>query len=123
MVTTKHNLSVGDPGCGHKAGIRAAMNPQTGDWRGWCPECGAPAKVEMQIEGPRGMKPLSRKQFGVGTRVFFGINREPATVRSVSEQAGPLGEFVHEIEIDGAGGLRTAFGSEMEAIPIGFAAS
>lgn len=120
MATSKHQLKVDAPSCGHNAGIQAAMNPKTGEWIGKCPQCGASAKVEMQIETPSGMKPLSRKQFGVGSRVIVGINKEPGTIRSTSEQPGPLGEYVHEVLIDGATALRTVLGSEMEPIPIGF---
>jgi hypothetical protein len=123
MATSKHQLKVDDPACGHKAGIQAAMNPKTGEWIGKCPKCGAPAKVEMQIETPSGMQALSRKKFGVGNRVIVGINRELATVKSIREEPGPLGEYVHEVLIDGAAGLRTVLGSEIEAIPIGFSAS
>lgn len=120
MATSKHQLIVGEPTCGHKAGINAMMNPATGEWFGKCPQCGAPAKVEMQIEGPSGMRALSRKRFGVGNRVIVGIAKEPGTVKSVKDEPGPLGEYVHEVVIDGAAGLRTALGSEMEEIPIGF---
>jgi hypothetical protein len=120
MATSKHNLKVDAPTCGHNAGIQAAMNPNTGEWLGRCPQCGAPAKVEMQIETPSGMKALSRRKFGEGNRVIVGINREPGTVKAVRDQPGPLGEYVHEVLIDGAVGLRTVLGSEMEPIPIGF---
>ena len=98
------------------------MDQTSGKWLGRCPKCGAPATVEMQIETPHGMKPLSRKQFAVGSRVFVGINKEAGTVRFVSDQPGLLGEYQHEVLIDGASSLRSAFGSEMEAIPIGFKA-
>ena len=76
MATSKHQLKVDAPSCGHNAGIQALMNPRTGEWIGRCAECGAPAKVEMQIETPSGMKALSRKKFGVGNRVIVGINKE-----------------------------------------------
>jgi len=120
MATSKHQVKVGAPTCGHNAGIQATMNPKSGEWIGKCAQCGAPAKVEMQIETPSGMKPLSRKKFGVGNRVIVGISKEPGTIKSVSDQPGPLGEYVHEVLVDGASALRAVLGSEMEAIPIGF---
>ncbi len=119
MSKVKGNFTVHEPSCGHKAGITAAINKLTGEVKGSCAQCGAPAKVEMLIETPRGMNALAKKRFALGTRVHVGIARQTATVKSVSAQPGPLGEYIHEVLVDGETTPRKALGSELEAIPGG----
>jgi hypothetical protein len=39
------------PTCGHKGPIQGTMNVKTGEWTGKCAQCGAPAKIEMEVHG------------------------------------------------------------------------
>lgn len=116
MDKLKMQIKVTTLPCGHSEGVVAKMNPETGGWAGKCVQCGSPAGVEMHIETPSGMRPLVRKHFPAGSRVLVGINQERATVQVASVRPGTLGEFVHEVLIDGTGEVRTVLGSEMEAI-------
>ena len=117
MDKLKFQIHVQELSCGHKAGVKATMNPETGAWNGSCSECGAPAKVEMRVESPSGMKPLSRKYFPVGSRVIVGKEKDSGTVLAVSNHPGSLGEYIHDVQIHGSTELRIAVGSEMEDAP------
>ena len=45
----KANVKVHPPSCGHKGPIQGVMNRTTGEWTGKCAQCGAPAKIEMEL--------------------------------------------------------------------------
>jgi hypothetical protein len=49
MPKVKGNFHVDQPTCGHKGPIQAASNPATGQWEGKCVQCGAPAKVRLEV--------------------------------------------------------------------------
>jgi transcription elongation factor Elf1 len=49
MPKIKGNLKVDAPSCGHGGPIQCTFDPKTGHWIGKCAQCGAPAKVEMEI--------------------------------------------------------------------------
>ena len=52
MPKIKGNIKVHPPSCGHKGPIQGFMNVRTGEWTGKCAQCGAPAKIEMEITSP-----------------------------------------------------------------------
>lgn len=112
----KMRLKVTTLPCGHSEGVLAKMNPETGAWTGKCVQCGAPAGVEVNIETPSGIGPLARKHFLAGSRVLVGVNKEKATVKAASVRPGTLGEYVHEVVIDGTSEVRTVLGTEMETL-------
>lgn len=116
MDKLKLQIKVTTLPCGHSEGVMAKMNPETGAWTGKCVQCGSPAGIEVHIETPSGMGPLARKHFPAGSRVLVGANKEKATVKVASVQPGTLGEYVHEVLIDGTSEVRTVLGSEMDPI-------
>lgn len=52
MPKVQGNLKVHPPTCGHKGPITGTLDKNTGEWSGKCAQCGAPAKIEMEITGP-----------------------------------------------------------------------
>jgi hypothetical protein len=54
MPTIKGNVIVHPPSCGHKGPIRGEMDKKTGKWIGKCAQCGAPAKIDMEITSAEG---------------------------------------------------------------------
>ncbi len=63
------------------------------------------------------MKEDPKKRFSVGRRVMVGLGMRPATVQSVAEVPSTLGEFVHEVLVDGEPQARRVLGSELHAVP------
>lgn len=61
-------------------------------------------------------KQPQKNRFAVGRRVLH-MGRQAATVHSVAEAPSVLGEYKHEILIDGHMQTRTALGCELEPIP------
>ena len=57
-----------------------------------------------------------KKRFAVGRRVLH-MGRQAATVHSVAETPSVLGEYQHEILIDGHTETRRVLGCELELIP------
>jgi hypothetical protein len=53
MPKIKANVTVHPPACGHKGPITGTFNAKTGEWSGKCAQCGAPAKIEMNVPGPQ----------------------------------------------------------------------
>jgi hypothetical protein len=51
MPKIKGNIKVHPPTCGHKGPIQGTMNVKTGEWTGKWAQCGAPAKIEMEVHG------------------------------------------------------------------------
>jgi hypothetical protein len=51
MPKLKGNLKVHPPSCGHTGPIKGVLNSK-GEWTGRCAQCGAPAKIEMEITSP-----------------------------------------------------------------------
>jgi len=63
------------------------------------------------------MKQVPRKRFSVGRRVLVGMGMRPATVQTVADAPSTLGEYVHEVLIDGDQGMRRVLGSELQPVP------
>jgi hypothetical protein len=54
MPKIKGNVKVHPPTCGHQGPITGEFNIKTGQWVGKCAQCGAAAKIEMELEAPKG---------------------------------------------------------------------
>ena len=47
------------------------------------------------------MKHAAKKRFSIGRRVLVGLGSGPERVQSVAGAPSTLGEFVHEVLVDG----------------------
>lgn len=63
------------------------------------------------------MKEIRRKRFSQGRRVLVGMGLRPGTVQSVANAPSTLGEFVHEVLVDGEPQVLRVLGSELQPIP------
>ena len=63
------------------------------------------------------MKQLPKKRFSVGRRVLLGLGMQPATVQSVADVPSTLGEYVHEVLVDGDPAMRRVLGSQLQPVP------
>lgn len=63
------------------------------------------------------MKQVPKKRFSAGRRVLVGMGMQPATVQSVADAPSTLGEYVHEVLMEGGKGLRRVLGSELQPVP------
>jgi len=52
MPKIQGNLKVHPPACGHKGPITSTFDEKAGEWSGKCVQCGAPAKIEVEITSP-----------------------------------------------------------------------
>jgi hypothetical protein len=60
----------------------------------------------------------NRKQrFSPGRRVMVGMGMKAGTVRSVADRPSVLGEFVHEVLVDGEDQLRRVVGCDLQPVP------
>jgi hypothetical protein len=57
------------------------------------------------------MKEVRKKRFSVGRRVLVGMGMRPATVQAVDDAPSMMGEFAHEVLIDGEPQSRRVLGS------------
>ena len=57
-----------------------------------------------------------KKRFAIGRRVLLRLGKV-GTVQSVAEQPAALGEYMHEVLVDGEAQSRRAMGCELEAVP------
>ncbi len=64
------------------------------------------------------MKEVPKKRFSVGRRVLKGLGSQPATVTSVAEVPGAMGEYMHEIVLDAYPDLpQQVMGCELRPMP------
>ena len=63
------------------------------------------------------MKQIPKKRFSVGRRVLVGMGMRPGTVTSVAEQPSVMGEFCHEVQVDGEQQGREVLGCDLQALP------
>lgn len=63
------------------------------------------------------MKQHRKKRFSPGRRVLVGIGMRPATVQSVAEVPSVMGEFAHQVLIDGETEARPVLGSDLQPLP------
>jgi hypothetical protein len=64
------------------------------------------------------MKEVPKKRFSVGRRVLKGLGSQPATVTSVAEVPGAMGEYMHEVVLDAYPDLpQQAMGCELRPMP------
>lgn len=73
-----------------------------------------PNKARREMES---MKQATKKRFSVGRRVLVGMGMQPGTVQSVADAPSTLGEFVHEVLVDGESQSRRVLGSELQPLP------
>jgi hypothetical protein len=58
-----------------------------------------------------------KKRFSIGRRVLVGMGMLPGTVKSVTDMPSVMGEFVHEVLLDGKTETRKDVGCEIYPIP------
>jgi hypothetical protein len=63
------------------------------------------------------MKQTKKNRFSVGRRVLVGMGMQPAVVRSVADVPSTLGQYVHEVLVDGEQAMRRVLGSELQPVP------
>jgi pyrimidine deaminase RibD-like protein len=63
------------------------------------------------------MKVPDKKRFSIGRRVLVGMGMLPGTVKSVADVPSVMGEFVHEVLLDGKTETRKVVGCEIYPIP------
>jgi len=64
------------------------------------------------------MKEPPKQRFSVGRRVLVGLGRRPGTVKSVAEAPSTMGEFVHEVLVDGEAVVRRVAGCDIHPVPV-----
>jgi hypothetical protein len=65
------------------------------------------------------MKQRSKNRFSIGGRVLVGLGMQPATVQSVADAPSTLGEYAHEVLVDGEQGMRRVLGCDLKPVPDG----
>jgi pyrimidine deaminase RibD-like protein len=63
------------------------------------------------------MKVPDKKRFSIGRRVLVGMGMLPGTVKSVADVPSVMGEFVHEVLLDGKTETRKVVGCDIHPIP------
>jgi hypothetical protein len=63
------------------------------------------------------MKQLPKRRFSVGRRVLVGIGMRVGTVRSVDDAPSVLGEFAHEVLVDGEKQPLRVLGCDLQPVP------
>jgi len=63
------------------------------------------------------MKKSPKRRFSIGRRVLVGMGMKVGTVKSIAEQPSVLGEFVHEVLVDGEKQPRRAIGCDLQPVP------
>ena len=64
------------------------------------------------------MKEPPKQRSSPGRRVLVGMGRQPGTVKSVTEVPSIMGEFVHEVLVDGEQEARRVVGCEIHPVPV-----
>src|SRR5260370_6866140 len=59
----------------------------------------------------------AKKRFSPGRRVLVGMGMLPGTVKSVDDVPSVMGEFVHEVLLDGKTETRKIVGCDIHPIP------
>ena len=62
-------------------------------------------------------KQSNKIRFSVGRRVLVGIGLQPATVQSVAGAPSVMGEFVHEVLVDGKQQAQKVLGCSLKPLP------
>jgi hypothetical protein len=62
-------------------------------------------------------KEFAKKRFSIGRRVLVGIGVRPATVQSVAGAPSILGEYEHEVLVDGKQQIERVLGCDLQPIP------
>lgn len=65
------------------------------------------------------MKQRSKNRFSIGRRVLVGLGMQPATVQTVADAPSTLGEYAHEVLVDGEQGMRRILGCDLKPVPDG----
>jgi hypothetical protein len=64
------------------------------------------------------MKEVPKKRFSAGRRVLVGMGNKPGTVQSVAETPTVMGEYAHEVILDGRPGMpQKVLGCDMRGVP------
>jgi hypothetical protein len=63
------------------------------------------------------MRKAAKQRFSPGRRVLVGIGMQPGTVKSVEDVPSVMGEFVHEVVMDGETKATTVLGCDIHPIP------
>jgi hypothetical protein len=63
------------------------------------------------------MQKQAKQRFSPGRRVLVGIGMQPGTVKSVDDVPSVMGEFVHEVVMDGNTKAITVLGCDIHPIP------
>jgi hypothetical protein len=63
------------------------------------------------------MKTPNKKRYSVGRRVLVGMGMLPVTIKSVAEVPSVMGEYVHEVLVDGRKEVQRVLGCEIHRIP------
>jgi hypothetical protein len=64
------------------------------------------------------MREPPKQRFSPGRRVLVGIGMRPATVKSVDDVPREMGEFGHEVLLDGEQEVRRVVGCDIHPVPV-----